>query len=81
TPELTRYYPVDPTLIASDQNYAIPPQLIYDTQPDYLVTMEGFIRAGLARQPQFAEQYALITDYPFPFYGSSMQLFARKTAG
>jgi hypothetical protein len=78
TPELTRYYPVDGALIAPDQNYAIPPQLIYDTQPDYLVTMEGFVREGLAQQAQFQDEYALITEYPFPFYGASMQLYARK---
>ncbi|MFN8560393.1 MAG: hypothetical protein U0703_01875 [Anaerolineae bacterium] len=78
TPELTRYYPVDAALIAPDQNYAIPPQLIYDTQPDYLVTMEGFVREGLAQQAQFQDEYALITEYPFPYYGSSMRLYARK---
>ena len=78
TPELTRYYPVDRALIASDQNYAIPPQLIYDTQPDYLVTMEGFVREGLAKQPQFHDEYDLVTEYPFDVYGSSMQLYAKK---
>ncbi len=77
TPELTRYYPVDHALIASDQNYAIPPQLIYDTQPDYLVTMEGFVRAGLAQQAQFRNEYALMTEYPFNVYGASMQLYAQ----
>ncbi len=79
TPELTRYYPVDPALIASDQNYAIPPQLIYDTQPDYLVTMEGFVREGLAKQPQFQREYKLITEYPFTEYGSGMRLYQRMT--
>lgn len=77
TPELTRYYPLDRALIAADQNYAIPPQLIYDTQPDYLVTMEGFVRAGLAQQAQFRTEYTLITEYPFTVYGSAMQLYAR----
>jgi hypothetical protein len=79
TPELTRYYPVDRAYIASDQNYAIPPQLIYDTQPDYLVTMEGFVREGLVRQDAFHDEYDLITEYPFPFYGTGMQLYARRT--
>ncbi len=79
TPELTRYYPVDLALIAPDQNYAIPPQLIYDTQPDYLVTMEGFVRAGLAQQTQFRDEYTLITSYPFEFYGSAMQLYQKQT--
>ncbi|HVU11421.1 MAG TPA: glycosyltransferase family 39 protein, partial [Phototrophicaceae bacterium] len=78
TPELTRYYPIDPSLIASDQNYAIPPQLIYDTQPDFLVTMEGFVREGLAKQPQFADEYKLITAYPFNVYGTAMQLYQKQ---
>lgn len=79
TPELTRYYPVDRALITSDQNYAIPPQLIYDTQPDYLVTMEGFVRAGLAQQDRFHAEYELITEYPFAVYGTGMQLYAHRT--
>jgi hypothetical protein len=78
TPELTRYYPVAPDLIPSGMNYAIPPQLIYNTQPDYLVTMEGFIRQGLAQQARFNEEYSLITEYPFPFYGTGMQLYERR---
>ncbi|NDJ60128.1 MAG: glycosyltransferase family 39 protein [Chloroflexi bacterium] len=78
TPELTAYYPVDPALIAEGQNYAIPPQLIYDEQPAYLVTMEGFVRLGLATEDRFTEAYALELDWPFPFYGASMQLWVRE---
>jgi hypothetical protein len=78
TPELTRYYPVDPSLIPLGMNYAIPPQLIYDTQPDYLVTMEGFVRHGLAQEGRFNEEYTLITEYPFAFYGTGMQLYQRR---
>jgi hypothetical protein len=78
TPELTRYYPVDPSLVADHQNYAIPPQLIYDTQPDYLATMEGFVREGLAKQEQFADEYELILEYPTDFYGTGMELYRRR---
>jgi hypothetical protein len=78
TPELTRYYPVDRALIVDGMNYAIPPQLIYDTQPDYLVTMEGFVRLGLAQQARFNAEYELIVEYPFDFYGTGMQLYARR---
>ena len=78
TPELTRYYPIDFALILPGMNYAIPPQLIYDTQPEYLVTMEGFVRQGLAQQEQFNAEYTLIIEYPFEFYGSGMQLYARR---
>lgn len=75
TPELTRYYPVDPALVAADQNYAIPPALVYDTQPEFLVTMEGFVREGLAREARFLADYRLIREQPFPFYGTAMQLY------
>lgn len=78
TPELTRYYPVDPAFIASGQNYAIPPALILDTQPDYLVTMEGFVREGLAQDQQFLLEYTLIRETPTDFYGTAMQLWARQ---
>jgi hypothetical protein len=78
TPELTRYYPVDPAIVAADQNYAIPPQLIYDTQPDYLVTMEGFVREGLEREAQFQHDYELILEYPTDFYGTGMRLYRRR---
>jgi hypothetical protein len=78
TPQLARYYPTDPALMASDQNYAIPPQLIDDTQPDYLVTMEGFIRNGLAQQERFLSEYEMILEYPTDFYGTGMQLWRRR---
>jgi hypothetical protein len=78
TPELTRYYPVDPALLADDQIYAIPPQLILDQQPAFLVTMEGFVREGLARDPAFLAQYALVEAFPFPYYGTEMQLWQRR---
>lgn len=78
TPELTAYYPVDSSIVASGQNYAIPPQLIYDTQPDYLVTMEGFIREGLAKEARFQAEYELILEYPTDFYGTGMLLFRRR---
>lgn len=77
TPELTHYYPVERALFASGQNYAIPPALILDTQPVYLVTMEGFVREGLARDPRFTDAYMLERAYPFPFYGSAMQVWRR----
>lgn len=75
TPELSAYYPVDPALIVEGQNYAIPPQLIYDTNPDYLVTMEAFVRQGLETQPEFQEMFALATEIPTDFYGTGMRLY------
>ena len=57
------------------QNYAIPPQLIYDTAPEYLVTMEAFVRQGLETEPQFKDSYELTTVIPTDFYGTGMLLY------
>ncbi len=78
TPELSRYYPVPSDLIAPDQNYAIPPRLILDTQPAYLVTMEGFVRQGLEQNAEFRADYELIEEIPTGFYGTGMRLYRRR---
>lgn len=78
TPELSRYYPVDPALIVAGQNYAIPPQLIYDTDPEFLVTMEAFVRLGLEQQREFQDEYTLVQEIPFEFYGTGMRLYRQK---
>lgn len=75
TPELSQYYPVDPALIVEGQNYAIPPQLIYDTAPEYLVTMEAFVRLGLETEAEFHERYVLEYEIPTDFYGAGMRLY------
>jgi hypothetical protein len=77
TPELRFYYPVSPELIVEGQNYAIPPLLISDTQPDFLVTMEAFVRLGLAQTPEFTAQYMLIEAILTDFYGTGMLLYQR----
>jgi len=80
TPTLSKYYPVPPSLIAEGQNYAIPPQLILDTQPAYLVTMEAFVRLGLEKNEAFKAEYGEpIIKQPFPFYGSDMRVYRRQT--
>ncbi len=77
TPALSKYYPNPPDLIPEGQNYAIPPQMILDTQPDYLVTMEAFVRLGLEKNEQFKREYQLIRQIPTDFYGTGMYLYQR----
>jgi hypothetical protein len=77
TPELSRYYPISPDLIAPGQNYAIPPQLILDTDPAFLVTMEGFVRLGLEQNAEFKDEYELVENIPTDFYGDGMYLYQR----
>lgn len=78
TPELSKYYPIDPALIAEGQNYAIPPQLIEDTNPQFLVTMEAFVRLGLEQDPAFTQNYELVEEIPTDFYGTGMRLYERQ---
>jgi hypothetical protein len=78
TPELSRYYPIPKALIAQDQNYAIPPQLIHDTQPAYLVTMEAFVRLGLEQDEWFKENYEVLREIPTDFYGTSMRIYRKR---
>ena len=77
TPELRRYYPLPSGLIAEGQNYAIPPQLILDTRPAYLVTMEAFVRLGLEQDATFKRDYELLYEIPTGYYGTGMRLYRR----
>jgi hypothetical protein len=80
TPEMARYYPLDPALVAADQIYAIPPALIRDFAPQYLVAMEGHVRQSLETDPDFQRDYALILEYPTDFYGTGMRLYERRAS-
>lgn len=76
----TRYYADRAALRglrAEDMNYAIPPDLILDAQPEFVVVMEGFIRKGLAKDPRFLARYRLIEEIPTDYYGKSMQAWQR----
>ncbi len=78
TPAVSKYYPIPKELIAEGQNYAIPPQLILDDQPQYLVAMESMVRLGLEKNPTFKQEYKLIRDIPTDFYGTGMYLYQRQ---
>jgi len=78
TPALSSYYPIDKALIVEGQNYAIPPALILDTQPSYLVTMEAFVRLGLVPNATFQSDYQLLDEIPTDFYGTGMRLYGRR---
>ena len=80
TPEMAAYYPADPAIIPEGQNYAVPPQLIANYQPDFLVLMEAATRLGLDRDPAFQRDYALIREFPTDFYGTGMRLYERRSS-
>jgi hypothetical protein len=59
-------------------NYAIPPDLVLDAQPDFIVVMEAFVREGLLKDDRFLEQYTLIEEIPTDYYGTGMLAFQRN---
>lgn len=80
TPEMRHYYPLDPAWVVEGQIYAIPPALIADTMPEFLVAMEGHVRQSLERDPAFQRDYELILEYPTDFYGTGMRLYERRAS-
>jgi len=75
TPEMTAYYPVDEELLIPGANYAVPPDLILDYCPQFVVLMESFVRNGLAKDPRFTERYIEERFIPTDFYGTGMILY------
>jgi len=68
SPEATAYYPLDPALYTI--SYAIPPQLIQDQKPDYVVFLEVYGRLGLLQDPNFLANYQLFQYVDTDIYGS-----------
>jgi hypothetical protein len=68
SPEASAYYPLDPSLYTI--SYAIPPQLILNQKPDYVVLLEVYGRLGLLQDPQFIRDYQLIQQIDTDIYGS-----------
>jgi hypothetical protein len=80
TKDLNRYYEVEgyDDFIPDEGNYAIPPQMIFDFQPDYLITMLDFVQLGLQQDPRFAQQYELLYEIETDYYGGAMLVYQRK---
>jgi hypothetical protein len=79
TPEISAYYPLDKSLLVVGANYAVPPAIILDYQPAYVVLMEDFVTNGLARDPEFKAQYDEIYFIPTDYYGDKMILYRLHT--
>jgi hypothetical protein len=78
SPEASRYYPLDPALYVI--SYAVPPQLILDYQPDYVVLMEIYGRKGLFADPRFSAEYELSQKIPSDVFGSDGMLVWTRRA-
>lgn len=77
SPISSQYYPLDPSYY--DINYAVPPDLILDELPDYVVILEVYGRSGLLKDPRFLAAYHLLKKIPTDIYGSDgMLIFQRN---
>jgi hypothetical protein len=81
TPELSVYYPIDETLLIDGSNYAVPPAIIFDYDPAFIVFMEMFVRNGLMRPPHrepFTRRYEVVHFIETDYYGDGMLLYRRQ---
>ncbi|HEY9078346.1 MAG TPA: hypothetical protein VIO61_17555 [Anaerolineaceae bacterium] len=78
SPVTLNYYPADRALYTI--NYAIPPELILEQEPDFLVILEVYGRNGLLADTQFKRKYQLIHTFPTNIYGSKGMLVFEKIA-
>jgi hypothetical protein len=76
SPESSDYYPLEEKYYASA--YAIPPSLILDKQPDYIVILEIYGREGLLKNSQFWQEYAIKQIIPTDIYNSNGLLILEK---
>ena len=76
SPISSKYYPLDHRFYSI--NYAIPPQLIIDLQPDYLVFLEIYGREGLLKDVRISDHYSLDKTFPTDIYGSQGLLVMKR---
>jgi hypothetical protein len=80
SPAATAYYPLDPSLLVI--TYGMSPDLIREARPDYIVTLEVYVRRSVLPEPWFPEQYELLEKLETDIYGSEgMLVFERVDAG
>jgi hypothetical protein len=79
SPEALKYYPL-PTSMYS-VNYAVPPDLIRDTAPAYVVSLDVFVDRSLISAPWFTQQYHLVEQLDADAFGSTSLLIYRRSTG
>ena len=63
SPESLRYQPVPPHLVAAERDNAVPAALIRDFRPEYVVSLESFVRLSLVEEPWFRASYRLVAAW------------------
>jgi hypothetical protein len=78
SPNSQGYYPLPDSYYTI--NYAIPPDLILDSKPDYLIILEVYGRNGLLDDERFVNHYRLIHEIPTDIYGSRGMLIFKQVS-
>jgi hypothetical protein len=76
SPIAAQYYPLPAELLASDN--AIAPRLIHEVRPDYVVSLDQFMRKSLGPDPDFQREYQLVEARPSTIWESSQILIYRR---
>jgi hypothetical protein len=77
SPEALKYYPVPKNELAS--NNAVPSRMVLEQKPEYVVSLELFVRNSLKLSPEFQANYRLLQIIPTNTYGSDgLLIFIRK---
>jgi hypothetical protein len=79
SPRALAYYPVAPELHVVNQ--AVPPGVIRDLRPAWIVTLDVFIARSLMPAPWFADQYQVEREVPAEAFGSRALLVLRRRPG
>ncbi len=77
SPVSLKYYPLPDSLYTI--NYAIPPDLILDLRPEYIVILEVYGRNGLLENEDFQNSYRLVEKIPTDIYGSDGLLIFERS--
>jgi len=78
SPRALAYYPFEPEQRYS--NYAVPVSLILDLAPDYLVSLDVFIRSSVLPSSAFRASYTEVYRRPTAVFGGSDLLVFRRTS-
>ena len=77
SPEALKYYPVPKNELAS--NNAVPSRMVLEQKPEYVISLELFVRNSLKLSPEFQANYTLLQKIPTNTYGSDgLLIFIRK---
>ena len=77
SPEAIPYNPVEPS--KSVTNYAVPTRAIMELQPDYVVSLDLFIRKTLLASEDFQRAYSVLTVIDTQIWGSQgLYVFQRN---